>query len=144
MNIDVRASGVLLFKTAPQLNFLLMKHADRWDLPKGHLDPGENEREAALRELFEETSIESDCVQLNSQFEFRLEYNVQYADSPDIEKRKRLTIFLARLTKPHSIVPTEHQGFQWFAWKPPHRIQEQTIDPLLAEVESFLRDHQLA
>jgi hypothetical protein len=33
---------------------------------------------------------------------------------------------------------TEHDSYQWFPWLPPHEIQAQTIDPLLAEVERFV------
>jgi hypothetical protein len=51
---------------------------------------------------------------------------------------KTLVIFLGRLVRKVPIVVTEHQGFEWFAWNPPHRIQAWTIDPLLAEVGTFL------
>ena len=33
-----------------------------WGFPKGHIDPGENSREAALREIKEETKIEAEII----------------------------------------------------------------------------------
>lgn len=36
----------------------------RWSLPGGHIEPGEPAREAALREIMEETSITADIVGL--------------------------------------------------------------------------------
>jgi len=55
---SVFASGYLIFRRqGTQLQFLLMKHPDRWDLPKGHLDPNESIPQAAIRELYEETGI---------------------------------------------------------------------------------------
>lgn len=33
-----------------------------WGFPKGHIDPGESSREAALREIKEETKIEAEIV----------------------------------------------------------------------------------
>jgi 8-oxo-dGTP pyrophosphatase MutT (NUDIX family) len=33
-----------------------------WSLPKGHLDPGEDARTAALREVFEETGLRCEAV----------------------------------------------------------------------------------
>jgi len=33
-----------------------------WGFPKGHIDPGENSRDAALREIKEETKIEAEIV----------------------------------------------------------------------------------
>ncbi|MFB4422919.1 NUDIX hydrolase [Streptomyces sp. QL37] len=36
------------------------RHRDSWELPGGRIDPGESARQAALRELFEETGHEPD------------------------------------------------------------------------------------
>ena len=53
----IKACGFLVFRDVPDPSFLLMKHPKRWDLPKGHVDPGESEVETALRELHEETGL---------------------------------------------------------------------------------------
>jgi len=52
-----RSCGFLIVKGDPIESFLLMKHPARWDLPKGHVDPGETDMQCALRELEEETGI---------------------------------------------------------------------------------------
>ena len=57
---QVRACGVLVMADAPK-RFLLMRHKDRWDLPKGHIDPGEIPAATALRETTEESGF-SDLV----------------------------------------------------------------------------------
>lgn len=134
---QTRSAGVLLFRQAPEESFLLMRHRDRWDLPKGHLDPGETDRQAALRELEEETGLRSDQVRLDPEFQFRIQYQVRYARYGDEVCLKTVTIFLAEMLQTAPIRPTEHEDFAWFAWNPPHRIQEQTIDPLLEAVEKF-------
>ena len=36
--------------------------------------------------------------------------------------------------------PRKPSKVRWFAWRPPHKIQKQTIDPLLAAVEAFLEN----
>jgi ADP-ribose pyrophosphatase YjhB (NUDIX family) len=36
---------------------VVSQHGDSWSLPKGHVDPGETPREAAEREITEETGI---------------------------------------------------------------------------------------
>lgn len=129
----VRAAGVLLITQDVPREFLLMRHPDRWDLPKGHCEPGESFRETALRELEEETGIAGDAVSLDDAFTFDLRYPVRYPDRAEpIEKWVRY--FLGVLEKKFDPRPTEHDGFAWFAWSPPHRIQTQTIDPLLAAV----------
>jgi len=54
----VRAAGTVLWAAAPDGLRVALVHRPRrgdWSLPKGKLDAGESEREAALRETLEET-----------------------------------------------------------------------------------------
>ena len=136
---EVRSCGVIVFKREP-LSFLLMRHATRWDLPKGHVDPGETDLECALRELVEETGIGADSIALDGEFCFEHHYQVRDRDSPDHISDKKLLIYLGWLKHDVEIIPTEHLGYQWFPWNPPHSIQQATIDPLLTAVAQHLQD----
>jgi bis(5'-nucleosidyl)-tetraphosphatase len=131
---EVKSCGFLIVRGEPIREFLLLQHADRWDLPKGHVDPGETEMECALRELWEETGIAAADIEIFPDFRFTSRYPVRGKRDGKLHD-KTLVIFLARLVRDAAIVPTEHGGYQWFAWQPPHQIQARTIDPLLAEVE---------
>src|SRR5688500_15127352 len=135
---QLKSCGVILFRREPVLSFLLMKHRDRWDLPKGHVDEGETDIACALRELQEETGIAAADIELEPDFCFKTVYDVQSKRFGEA-CRKTLVIYLARLLRDVPIVLSEHLGYQWFSWNPPHRIQAQTIDPLLAEVERHLK-----
>ncbi|MCH2124371.1 MAG: NUDIX domain-containing protein [Pirellulaceae bacterium] len=136
----VQAGGFLIVKGNPLESFLLMKHANRWDLPKGHLERGETTLQCALRELEEETGIQERDISIESKFKFVTRYDVR-------QKKKRggglahkeLSIYLARLRNPIEIQVTEHLDFAWIPWEPPHQIQPWTIDPLLQELEHFQR-----
>ncbi len=44
---QVKSCGFLVMK--PDQSFLLMKHKNRYDLPKGHMEVGETEHQTALR-----------------------------------------------------------------------------------------------
>ena len=138
--VKVKSCGFLIFRndgrSGDKVNrsFLLMEHANRWDLPKGHVDPGETNRECALRELEEETGIGPDDICIDDDFKFKSKYKVSYKKSPGIKKKKTLIIYLAELTSPVKIKPTEHEGYSWFPWTPPHKIQDNTIDPLLEQL----------
>ena len=134
---EIKACGVLVVRGDPVESFLLMKHHNRWDLPKGHLDGNESEVACALRELWEETGITAEDIELIPGFRFTTVYDVQSKRFRE-RCRKTLVIFLGRLKRDVKIQPTEHLDFQWFPWRPPHRIQKQTIDPLLAAAEEFL------
>ncbi|MGZ8345605.1 MAG: NUDIX domain-containing protein [Allosphingosinicella sp.] len=53
-----RAGGLVVRRRQGRLELLLVastRKADQWVLPKGHVEPGESEPEAAVREVLEET-----------------------------------------------------------------------------------------
>ena len=137
---EVKSCGVLVVRGEPIREFLLMRHADRWDLPKGHVDAGETEVQCALRELREETGIAAEEVQLIGGFRFTTRYQVR-SKKTDKLHNKTLVVFLGRMLRDAPIVVTEHMGFEWFTWNPPHKIQAWTIDPLLAELDRFFRSN---
>ncbi len=135
----VRAGGILLTTRSSPPQFLLMRHANRWDLPKGHCEPGESFVEAALRETHEETGIESSQIDLDPDFFFDLTYPVQYKRWGNEVFTKKVRYFLGRLHERPTLALTEHDSAEWFDWNPPHQIQMQTIDPLLAAVAKHLQ-----
>lgn len=136
----VRAAGILLmWKTDLPVEFLLMRHRDRWDLPKGHCESGESFRDAALRETEEETGIPADQIDLDAEFFFDLFYPVRYKRYGDRVFEKQVRYFLGYLSDKPELILTEHESAKWFAWCPPHAIQQQTIDPLLAAVAKHLK-----
>jgi len=55
----VKAAGGLVRKRD---KFLLIFRLGRWDLPKGKLEKGEKSRDAAVREVFEECSVEAELL----------------------------------------------------------------------------------
>lgn len=138
--IELKSCGILLTCGTPIQSFLLMKHDDRWDLPKGHLDPGETELECALREMEEETGILRTAVTVDPNFCVRQQYFVQYPEESERKRLKELVIFLGQLSHQPVIQLTEHPGYQWFDWAPPHQIQAMSIDPVLQAAESYLAE----
>ena len=135
---EVMSTGFLVMRRQPGISFLLLRHPDRWDLPKGHVDPGESPADCALRELHEETGIVRQDISIDDRFEFRTRYAVLDRMEPRELAEKTLVIYLAWLERPVEIQVSEHGSYRWFDWNPPHQIQQQTIDPLLAYVETFL------
>ena len=115
-----------------------MRHADRWDLPKGHAEPNESLPQTALRETEEETGIAAAQITLDPDFRFSLSYPVRYRHQGDRVFQKTVHYFLGYVDQTCDVDCTEHIGAQWFRWAPPHAIQAQTIDPLLAAVHRHL------
>ena len=56
----VKAAGGVVENMAGEL--LMIRLRNRWDLPKGHIEAGEDSRTAALREVLEETGIEAEAL----------------------------------------------------------------------------------
>lgn len=52
-----RIAGVVVFNRVMNKVLLLKRTDGRWDLPKGHVEPGEGFLEGALRECWEETAL---------------------------------------------------------------------------------------
>lgn len=135
----VKAAGILLMATTDQpWEFLLLRHHDRWDLPKGHCEPGETYRHAALRETSEETGIPADTIQLDPQFVFEITYPVRYRKFGNRVFEKHVRYFLGYLSEKPELHLTEHPDAKWFRWNPPHCIQSETVDPLLAAAAEHL------
>lgn len=137
---DVKSCGILLFiNNDNERSFLLMRHKDRWDLPKGHIKNGESELDCALREFSEETGISPKDINLDKKFRFSYIYYPKYKKFNYETVRKTLVVFLAFLKKEKKITPTEHLSYEWFKWEPPHNIQAQTIDGLLEFTEKYFQ-----
>ena len=112
----LKSCGVILFRREPELSFLLMKHPDRWDLPKGHVDEGETELECALREMEEETGIPRSAVRIDDKFRFSEVYYPVDQRYP-VEKIEKTLIHLFGLAG-HAAI---HH---------PHRTHRPRLDPL--------------
>lgn len=59
-----KSCGIVVIKDDNiKLSVLLIKHnMGHWGIPKGHVEDGETEQETALREVFEETGIETKII----------------------------------------------------------------------------------
>lgn len=58
--VEVRAAGGVVTNGDGELLMIYLRR--RWDLPKGHIEPGESSAEAACREVLEETGIVASIV----------------------------------------------------------------------------------
>ncbi|MEB3830478.1 bis(5'-nucleosyl)-tetraphosphatase [Phormidium sp. CCY1219] len=138
--MDVKSCGVLVMRNEPKFSFLLMQNPNRYDLPKGHIEAGEDELTCALRELHEETGIPASAVDLDPDFRFTDNYQTSYKRYGGRKVDKTVVIFLGWLKEAVSVTVSEHSHFTWIDWQPPHGIQSKTIDPLLQAVERYFAE----
>lgn len=110
----VRAAGGVVYSYDPEGALTLLLIRDRynaWTLPKGHLEPGEDDEVAAVREIAEETGIA--CVIERPLA--RVRYPVY---KRGVWRDKEVAYFLAR-AQYLPPTPAEDEGIVVAAWVPP-------------------------
>lgn len=111
---DERSAGFLIFHRRPvappgDLRFLLLDYGRHWDFAKGHVDPGETDLEAAIRELREETGIR----EFRAVPDWQQEITYFFRSGRHGLIRKTVVFFLAEVAKPDVILSEEHVAYDF-------------------------------
>ncbi|MFV9506570.1 MAG: NUDIX hydrolase [Oscillochloridaceae bacterium umkhey_bin13] len=125
----IRAAGGVVYSYDPAGTLQLLVICDRynaWTLPKGHLELGERDEDAALREIAEETGIQ--CV--IEQPLARVRYPVYRRG---IWRHKEVAYFLAQAAFV-TPVPAQDEGIVVASWVPPSEALLKLSYPQVREV----------
>lgn len=110
---------------------------DAWQMPQGGIDPGEDARTAALRELHEETGVSPDLVTIEAETQGWVPYDLPHDLVPKMWKGKyrgqEQKWFLMRFhgTDNQIRIETDHPEFSAWKWMAP--------DQLVASIVPFKR-----
>ncbi|CAJ0570458.1 unnamed protein product, partial [Mesorhabditis spiculigera] len=109
----VRAAGLVVYRrpeATGATEFLLLQASYppyHWTPPKGHVDPGEDEWTAAIRETEEEAHIKKDHLDIHEDIHHTLYYPVK-------GRMKSVKYWLAKLKDPFDVALShEHQNWKW-------------------------------
>lgn len=129
------AAGIMLLNSEDKVwvGQRLDNALEAWQMPQGGLDPGEDPKAGALRELEEETGIVPDLVEILACASRELDY-----DLPDDLMGKlwggkyrgqRQTWFLARfLGRDEDVrIETKHPEFRAWKWAEPAHLPEMIV-----------------
>jgi len=107
--------------------------ADAWQMPQGGVDKGEAPRDAALRELREETGVTPDLVTIEAEHPEWLPYDLPHDLVPKIWKGRyrgqNQRWFLMRFHGADNqiIIETEQPEFSRWTWLDPRDLVEKIV-----------------
>lgn len=110
-----RSAGIVTYYGDPEatLEYLILHYASgHWDFPKGKLELGETEAEAAVRELHEETGLTAD---LDTNFERKLHYFFRNKQGELISKT--VVLFVGEASAKNVTISHEHIGYSWLPFE---------------------------
>lgn len=153
MNDDYRpAAGIMLLNHDDRV-FVAQRldaSADAWQMPQGGVDPGEDARTGALRELEEETGIAPHLVEIVAQAPCELSYDFP----PELQRQlwrgkyrgQRQTWFLARFLGDDGDVDiaTKHPEFSAWRWVAAAQLPDLIVPfkrRLYEDLLEIFRDH---
>lgn len=130
MITEYSAGAVIFYREGEMISYLLLQYRHhRWDFPRGHLEAGEDEQEAARREIYEETHLD----QLTYVPGFKIVTPWSYRRAGDAEKHEKVvTNFLAESRTKHVVLDEENLGFQWVTY------EEAILLPMFPHVKIIL------
>ncbi|MBT3704925.1 NUDIX domain-containing protein [Candidatus Peregrinibacteria bacterium] len=137
---DEKSCGIVLFSNTDEGRKYLILHypSGHFDLPKGHVEKGEedDEHRTALRELEEETGIAD--AKILPGFRLPIHYTYKKQGKPSF---KQVVFFIAETKETEVTISFEHQDFIWLPYK--EAVEKLTFDNaknLLKRTESFVNN----
>lgn len=107
------SAGIIVYRLNEHnkpLYLLLQYNHGHWDFSKGHLEKDETNKEAAIRELKEETGL---TAELLPGFQEQITYWFMHNE---IKIFKTVTFFLGNVEHQEVILSCEHTGFSWLPY----------------------------
>ncbi|HSF92907.1 MAG TPA: RNA pyrophosphohydrolase [Paracoccaceae bacterium] len=104
-----------------------------WQMPQGGIDAGEEPAQAAIRELWEETGVSADDVEVVAQTDIWLPYDLPYDLVPKLWKGQyrgqEQLWFLMRLKASDDAIniATEHPEFSQWKWMDPSELIDNIV-----------------
>lgn len=131
MNV-IEAAGGIVFNKNQELLFI--HRLGKWDLPKGKLETQEHLRDAAIREVQEETGLKELVIErfINNTFHI-------YEDEKRGQKVLKITYwFLMNYTGTETPIPQEEEGITQVKWMGEQEMEETVYNNTFQNIRLIL------
>jgi len=131
-----KSAGVVIVNNGKYL--LLHYEAGHWDFPKGHIEAGETLKQAAIRELNEETGITD--IEILPGFLDKIQYILRKKNKL---VQKEVAFFAAKTNEKEVKISDEHQDHVWLPFE--DALEKLTYDNaknILKKVHRFLKNEK--
>lgn len=136
--LEERSAGaIVVHRSDSKIEYLILHYpAGHWDFPKGNVEKGESELDAAIREIGEETGL-TDLKFING-FKKMIQY---YYRKGDQLVKKTVTFYLAESKTKDVKISFEHQGYVWLPIDEAlAKVTYQNARNVLKEAHQFLTE----
>jgi len=136
-----RSAGAIIFQKNQEIKYLLLHYPssskakkDYWDLPKGHIEEGEEEKTTVIREVEEETGLKD--VKIVEGFKELIKYFFKFQGKTIF---KTVVFYLAETKTEEIKISGEHIGYKWLPYE--EALKQVTFDnakEILKKANQFL------
>lgn len=129
-----KSAGAVVFYRAAATEYLLVR-ANHWEFPKGMIDEGESEEDAARREVREETGLD---VILLPNFRQGVQYFYR-RQNVSVLVKKQVIYFLGQATMQAYEISWEHQEARWVTYQQAMELLEyENVRSILQQAHDLL------
>ncbi|MDE2438239.1 MAG: NUDIX domain-containing protein [Patescibacteria group bacterium] len=139
---EVAAGIIVVYECEKGREYLLLKNRKgQWGFSKGHVETGEDMKQAALREVGEETGLTAQDLVFIPSFERRVTYSFSSRAIQGGSADKEVFYFLARVLRRAITLSPEHEEYGWYSCEEAlHLISFRNMRALVKDAETFLRE----
>jgi 8-oxo-dGTP pyrophosphatase MutT (NUDIX family) len=133
MMIVEKSAGAVVFCRGAQIKYLLL-HSSYWGFPKGHIESGESERAAAMREVREETGLHIALLD-----DFRQVDEYAFARRTELIQKQSI-YFLGEAASHAARISWEHDDWAWLSFDDAlARLEYEGGKTILRQANEFLK-----